>query len=114
MDLSEFAQTEYEGTITEATVKPLREYLKTKRSPLPDKVIDAKFNNPDRENIIVVAECEDVAVSGFFMIPKRQGWNKSNLKRFVDRNSLSLDTEKWPGKKIKLNVDKGGFLRFAL
>lgn len=122
MDLSEFSKTEVEGTIVNAYTKTLREYLKTKKNPVLEKVIDESFNNPDRLNVIVIAEVEGSAVDAFFMVPQnRRGWEKSNLKRFIEKNSLAMvdtdnpkDFKKWLGKKVAAKIDAKGYYRIAV
>jgi hypothetical protein len=119
VDLSKYGQTEFEGTITAVYVQPLRMWLKTKAHPLDDKVIDEKFANPDRDNIIVVAECNGKPIDAFYMVPSFTGYSKSNLKRFIERNSLPLvdipkEVKKWLGKKVKIVLDKDGYMRLAV
>lgn len=119
VDLKAYGQTEFEGTITAVYVKPLREHLKGKAHPISDAVIDEKFKNPDRDNVVIFAECEGKAVDAFFMIPNFSGYGKSNLKRFIERNSLPMielpkENKKWVGKKVKVVLNKDGYLRLAI
>ena len=122
MDLSEFQKTEIEGTIVSAFTKTLREYLKTKKNPVLEQVIDDAFKNPDRLNVIVIAEVDGCAVDAFFMVPtNRRGWEKSNLKRFIDKNGLAMidtdnpkDFKKWLGKKVAAKIDAKGYYRIAV
>ena len=119
VDLKAYGSTTLEGVITAVYVMPLREWLKSKKKPLTDAVIDEKFNNPDRDNVIVVGECNGSAIDGFFAVSKFQGYQKSNLKRFIERNQLPLvelpkEAKKWLGHKAEVKVDGNGFLRWAV
>lgn len=119
VDLKAYGQTEFEGTITAVYVKPLREHLKGKAHPIDDKTIDEKFKNADRDHVIVIAECEGKAIDAFFLISLITGYTKSNLKRFIERNSLPMielpkENKKWVGKKVKVVLNKDGYLRLAI
>ena len=120
VDLKGYEQTTLEGTITAVYVMPLREWLtKVKPKPISNAIVDEKFNNPDRDNVVVVGECGGSAIDGFFAVSKLQGYAKSNLKRFIERNQLPLvelpkEAKKWLGKKCEVRVDKNGFLRWAV
>lgn len=120
INLEEMSKGTGEGTITALYIKPLREYLKTKRNPLADAVIDEKFKNPDRDNLIVVFEVAGSSIDQFFMLPENaRGYTKSNLKRFVDVNGLPLidipkELKKWAGQKVKVKLDVNGYYRLVL
>jgi len=120
INLEELSKGSAEGTITSFSIKTLREYLKTKRNPLTDKVIDEKFKNPDRNNLIVVFEVAGSAIDQFFMLPENaRGFQKSNLKRFIDVNGLALidipkGLKKWAGQKVKVHLDANGYYRLVL
>ena len=71
-------------------------------------------DNIDRPHIVLIIKHQLAEVDWFGMIPKAQGWNKSNLAKVMQRNNLPANTEKWIGKEIELKVNSQGFLRVAV
>ena len=112
MDLSEYQNDELEGEIVSAKLMVLEEWLKTKPNPLSKEQMK-DWNNLERDHICVVVKSGNAIVTDQFLIPERQGYSKSNIKKLFNKNSLPLKTEDWVGKKVVLRVDKG-FLRLAL
>jgi len=39
----------------------------------------------------------------------RQGYQKSNVKKFIDKNGLPPTVDGWPGKAVLLRDNAGGF-----
>lgn len=130
-DLGRYSQTNLEGTITSIHVMTLREWLtKAKKNPISDALAQEKFTRTDRktgkvtcnlddEHLIIVGECGGSAIDGFYKLPKVQGYQKSNLKKLIDKNGLPLvklpkEADRWLGKKLAVRVDGNGFLRWAV
>jgi len=99
-------QPSYEATILKTEVGTIRDFV--------DKVYIDKFENPDRKVLNVSADFDGNQISGFYTIPKLQGWVKSNLKKLVEKNSLPEDTKEWKGLKIRVVIDKKGYGKFEL
>lgn len=113
VDLKEYLKETVEGVIAEVKVMLLETWLQTKPNPVPEaKMKD--WSNLDRNHICVYVEYDGLTVTNQFMVPALQGYTKSNLKKFMDLNDLPPDTDNWKGSKVKLAVDKSGFLRVAL
>ena len=112
MDLSLYQNDEFEGEIVDAKIMNLESWLAAKPNPLTTEQM-AKWNNLDRDHVCVTISSGNVVVTDQFLIPMRQGYNKSNLKRFIVANKLPAETEAWAGKKVVLRVEKD-FLRVAL
>jgi len=112
VDLSEYQNDEFEGEIVDAKVMNLESWLGVKPNPLTKEQM-SEWNNLDRDHVCVTIESGNAIVTDQFLIPARQGYSKSNIKKFLDKNKLPTDTEAWAGKKVVLRVDKG-FLRVAL
>ena len=115
VDLGKFESQVFKGTIKEVREISLREYLEQRHGAKAEKVI-AQFNqeNIDRPHVVLIISHENAEIDWFGMVPKAQGWNKSNLKKVLDRNGLPGDTKKWVGKEIELKVNSQGFLRVAV
>ena len=112
VDLSEYQNDEFEGEIVDAKEMILAEWLACKPNPLTTEQM-AEWNNLGREHICVTVQSGNAIVTDQFLIPARQGYQKSNLKKFMDKNHLPMDTNGWAGNVVVLRVDKG-FLRVAL
>ena len=112
VNLSEYQKQTFEGVIETVAVLKLEDWLSSKPNPLNADQMK-EWNNLDRDHICVMISSGTNTVTDQFLIPLMQGYNKSNLKKFVDRNTLPVDTDKWVGKTVLLKVD-GTFLRVAL
>ena len=112
VDLSKFKSEEFEGVIVDAKELLLEKWLTIKPNPLKLEQLK-KWKNLERKNICVTIKSGNAIITDQFMIPHLQGWIKSNLKKFVEKNDLPPNTKDWNGKKVVLKVDKSGFLRVA-
>lgn len=111
------------GVIDRVYVQPLGEYLMDRHGAERYAEIADKFNGLERDNVIVKATIAGSTVEGFFVIPQLTGWNQSNLKGFMQVNSLpAVDTEvqkdldKWvgmPAQGVLVKSGEGTFLRLA-
>jgi len=115
VDLGKFESQVFKGKIINVQEISLREYLEQRHGAKAEGII-AQFNqeNIDRPHVVLIISYDSSEIDWFGMIPKAQGWNKSNLKKVLDRNNLPVDTKKWVGKEIDLKVNTQGFLRVAV
>tara|TARA_Y100000296_G_C5027834_1_gene183214 strand:+ start:136 stop:474 length:339 start_codon:yes stop_codon:yes gene_type:complete len=105
--LTDFDNPELIGRITRVEIKPLSEHI------APE--YHEKFGNLDRPNIIVHYDLDGQERNFFMMVPSMQGYSRSNLKRFREKNvGLSDDTDTWKDSEIVLRVDKNGYPTVAL
>lgn len=131
IDLNKYGQMTMEGEITAIYIETLRDWLtKIKKYPISNEVAEDKFSrkndkgelvcNLDKQHIIIVGVCDGAPIDGFFMVPKGvRGYEKSNLKKFIEKNDMPLielpkGGKKWLGKKAEVKVDKNGFMRWAI
>ena len=112
VDLTKYQNDEFEGEIVDAKEMELAAWLSSKPNPLNQEQMK-DWNNLERLHVCVTIQSGNAFVTEQFLVPEMQGYSKSNIKKFLTKNKLPLDTEDWPGKKVVLRVD-GSFLRVAL
>ena len=111
VDFSAFQKETYKATITKVQEMTLKAHLIARE--LSAKAI-AKFNNLDREHLIITGDMKGSKIEGFYLIPQFQGFMKSNIRQFIERNELPSNTDDWIGKEADVILDKMGFPRWAV
>ena len=106
-DFSKYDSPEMVGKIVGTEKMLLRDHI--------DEQYHDKFDQLDRDVLVITYEFDDTKKDWFCTIPKMTGYNKSNLKAFRDRNpGLSVYREDWVGQDVKLTLDGKGYLTVAL
>jgi len=133
VDLGKFQGEVFKGTISEVKEISLKEHLQQRHGAKADNVIDqfVKSTRPnkgetkaqayarketamDRPHVVLIIAYDSAEIDWFAIVPKAQGWNKSNLKKVMERNDLPPVTAEWVGKEIDLRVNEEGFMRVAV
>lgn len=122
--LGDYDNPDLEGIIiTKVYVQSLFDYLTERHGEDAPDIIE-KFNNVERNHVIVKTDLNGEEIDGFFMIPSLSGWHNSNLRKFIALNNLDSDVDtsvqadldKWVGREVKGVLQKtsdGTFLRLA-
>lgn len=121
----EYEQAEFKGKIDSVRVMPLSEHFEERWEDRAVEIIKKFVANArktsgteydmSRDHLIIeIGVGSEEPIYWFTLIPKRRGYNRSNLRKFIKANSLSLNTEEWTGSSVTLKQDSQGFLRVAL
>jgi len=131
VNLEKYKQTEkMEGVIKALSEMTLRAFLETEEkikafckgmTKFPKNVTTEAEKEQYRQdrldgNVLVVsyAVTMDDKVytnSEFLNLPTPIGWGRSKLKAFKEKNDLPSDTNKWLHEKIRVTINKDGYLR---
>jgi len=131
VNLEEYKNQDFRGTITESYTLPLNDFLKTpekieafrkgiKKLPKRLKTDEEKKEYIDRmmnaDVLSVTAELtlqdKVYTIDEFFTIPTPIGWARSKIKAFREKNDLPLQTPEWVGEVVRVEQDKNGYLCF--
>ena len=118
MKLSELKEPNFDGVVESAEIMPLQTHLLKKG--LSEESIE-KFNNLDRDHLVIWIKIGEASVDAFFMLPTAQGGPKSNLAKLVKMNPSWPDVDLTPkgvgdlvGQRVKMTADAQGYSRVRL
>lgn len=130
VNLEEIKMEQFEGIISQVVEMSLRDFLETPEKVSAFKKGMTKYprninTEKERENyrnlrldstVLVIyysVETKDRTYNNkeFLNIPNSVGWSRSKVKAFREKNNLPMKTEEWVNKKIRVELNKDGFLK---
>jgi len=130
VNLEKFMGDEFEAEVTGVSEVPLKVHIGTRWENFkaamrkPDSRASASWSAEDFERFKDERGARKVLVVGYeifgtvrdewLTIPMGSGYEKSNLKKVMDKNpGLGADTREWPGKTVLVSLDKNGYYELA-
>lgn len=118
MSYEDFQSTEYSATVTAVHIKPLKEFIEEEDRLVKWEKFDEEGDRPTREVDHVQVTIDLGSYEKGFILGRdpgsRQGYTRSNVKKFIDKNGLPAIASQWIGKSVQMRDDAQGFPEIVL
>lgn len=104
--------------ILSVEIMPLKDFIEEEDRLRKWEKYDEEGDTPTREIDHVIVNIDLGTYEKEFIMGRnptnRQGYQRSNVKKFIDKNGLPPTTDGWVGKSVQMKDNADGFPEVAL